>query len=99
MGAGTIFEESEQQKKDSNFFYFATQLSNLPTLDIVFWVGKRTSLPTRSLNVKRELSIYHNTVLFCTSPGWAVVTQTLFKKGNSGWAHDHPAHPVPAPMG
>jgi len=46
------------------FFTLTPLLLNFPTLDIVFWVGKSESLPTQSLNVKREFFIYHNTVLF-----------------------------------
>jgi len=50
MGADTIFNEGGQERfrrGSADFFYFAPLLLNLPTLDIVFWVGKSASLPTQ----------------------------------------------------
>jgi len=58
MGAGTIFEEWGQES------VCPPLLSNFPTLDMVFWVGKSASLPTQITKYKQELFIYHNTVLF-----------------------------------
>jgi len=70
MGDGTIFEKGGQKRVrrgSANFFYtLPPLLLNLPTLDIVFWVGKSPlhRCPPKSLKVKRELFIYHNTALF-----------------------------------
>jgi len=56
----------------------------MPTLYLVFWVGKSTSLPTQLLNVKWEVFNYNNTVLlFAQNPGWAVLTQSITKDGKS----------------
>jgi len=59
MGTGTIFEEGGQDKtgRDSAdfFFLFAPLLSNLTTLDIVFWVGKTASLPTQITKRKTRI--------------------------------------------
>jgi len=50
MGAGTMFEEGGEEtvrRGSADFFSNCPPLlSNLPKLDMVFWVGKRASLPT-----------------------------------------------------
>jgi len=57
MGAGTIFEEDGQEIPRRFFFYFAPLLSNVPTLDIVFWVGKSASLPTQ-ITKRKTIIVY-----------------------------------------
>jgi len=50
MGASTFSEEGGQKRKrrgsNKMFFTLPTLLSSLPTLDVVFWVGKNALLPT-----------------------------------------------------
>jgi len=79
MGAGTIFKEGGQEtaRCDSAdlFFTLPPLLSNLPTLDRLFWLGKSASLPTKI--TKRKTRIVYlalDSTVFAQNPGWAVVT-------------------------
>jgi len=59
MGAGTIFKEvgQERVRRGSCDFFFSLPpyFLNLPTLDIVFWVGKSASLPTQITKRKTRI--------------------------------------------
>jgi len=59
MGAGTIFEEGGQERiwRVGEIFLFTLlpRLSNLLTLDIVFWVGESASLPTQFTKHKTRI--------------------------------------------
>jgi len=59
----------------------------LSTLDIELWVGKRASLPTQITKRKTRIVLLSSFgTVFAQNPGWAVLTQTISKKGNSEWA-------------
>jgi len=58
MGAGTFWEEGGEEwnwRGSAIFFYFAPLLLTLPTLDLVFWVGKSASLPTQITKHKTRI--------------------------------------------
>jgi len=59
MGAGMFFEEGGQERirRDSAelFLLCPPPLLSLPTLDLVFWVGKSSSLPTQITKRKTRI--------------------------------------------
>jgi len=60
MGTGTIFEEGAWARKSSAwqrgfFFNLPSLLSNFPTLDVLFWVGKSAPLPTQITKRKTRI--------------------------------------------
>jgi len=61
MGAGASSEEGGQERNQRESAYFFKTLTpppllvSLPTLNLVFWVGKSASLPTQITKCKTRI--------------------------------------------
>jgi len=75
---GWAKKASAQQRQF--FFTLPPLILSLPTLDLVFWVGKCASLPTQITKRKRELFNYHNTILFFHKIQGGQTSPKLFPK-------------------